>query len=66
MKTPPINVTLDLSHHGNCNHQQSALLREITRDASVSALLESLGADTLEIRFGACDEVQAVPTNLAP
>lgn len=55
MNTPLVNVTLDLSDHGGCSHQQSAMLRDLTKDTSVSALLESLGADTLEIRFARCD-----------
>lgn len=55
MKTPLINVTLDLTNHGGCSYQQSAMLRDLTKDTSVSALLESLGADTLEIRFGSCE-----------
>lgn len=47
-----VNVTLDLTQHSGTSHQQSAILRDLTKDTSVSALLESLGADTLEIRFG--------------
>jgi hypothetical protein len=65
MKTPRINVTLDLSHHGGCSYQQSALLRDLTRDTSVSALLESLGADTLEIRFGSCEEEKTDSRNFS-
>lgn len=53
MMTPLINVTLDLSPHG-CSVQQTAMLQELTRDASISELLASLGADVLEIRFGDC------------
>ncbi len=49
------HVTLDLSRHGGCSVQQSALLRDLTKDSSVTALLESLGADSLEIRFTPCD-----------
>lgn len=55
MNTPLVNVTLDLSAHSGCSHHQAAILRDLTKDASVSALLESLGADTLEIRFAHCD-----------
>lgn len=55
MKTQLINVTLDLSSHVGCSHHQAAILRDLTKDTSVSALLESLGADTLEIRFSRCD-----------
>lgn len=59
MKTPLVNVTLDLSRHG-CSYQQSALLRDLTKDTSVTALLESLGADSVEIRFGSCDPERSV------
>jgi hypothetical protein len=55
MNTPLINVTLDLSNHAGCSYQQSALLRDLTKNTSVTALLESLGADVLEIRFGSCE-----------
>lgn len=55
MNSPLVNVTLDLSNHGGCSYQQSALVRDMTKDTSVRALLESLGADTLEIRFGTCE-----------
>jgi hypothetical protein len=49
-----VHVTLDLSTRAGCSVHQTALLRDLTRDTSVSALLQSLGADTLEIRFGKC------------
>ena len=55
MNTSPINVTLDLSGHSGCSHHQAGLLRDLTKDTSVSALLESLGADSLEIRFSRCE-----------
>ena len=55
MKTTLTHVTLDLSRHGGCSVQQSALLCDLTRDATVSAILESFGADCLEIRFTPCD-----------
>lgn len=55
MNTSLVNVTLDLSKHGGCSYQQSALLRDLTKDTSVTALLEHLGADVLEIRFGSCE-----------
>lgn len=55
MNTPLVNVTLDLSRHGGCSHQQNAFVRDLTKDTSVTALLESLGADSVEIRFGSCD-----------
>jgi hypothetical protein len=55
MNDPLVNVTLDLSKHGGCSYEQSALVRDLTKDTSVKALLESLGADTLEIRFGTCE-----------
>ena len=50
------HITLDLSGHGGCSVQQSALVRDLTKDSSVTALLESLGADSLEIRFATCDD----------
>lgn len=55
MKTTLTHVTLDLTGHGGCSAQQSALLYDLTKDASVSAILESFGADCLEIRFTPCD-----------
>lgn len=56
MNTQPIKVTLDLTHHDGCSHEQSALVRDLTKDTSISALLSSLGADTLEIRFATCHQ----------
>ena len=52
-------VPLDLPRHGSCSVQQSALLRDLPKDSSVTALLESLGADSVEIRFSPCDKEKA-------
>ncbi len=61
MRSSMTHVTLDLSRRGGCSLQQSAILRDLTKDSSVTALLESLGADSVEIRFTPCDN-EGVPS----
>ena len=66
MSTPVINkvnnnndkdVILDLQHHPICSRSLQQMVGRMTREATVSDLLKSLGgAASLEIRFSGCDD----------